>query len=137
MLARDRLRVFLRPLRFGLVGILNTAIDIAVFTLLLATTTLSPVAANTISYCVGILNSFVCNKYWTFGDIQGQRPARVQLPIFIATNLVGLAVANLALVAASHAMPIAPAKLVSVLSGMAWNYWASRTFVYRRAQERG
>jgi putative flippase GtrA len=132
MFDRNRLRISLRPLRFGLVGVINTTIDIAIFSVLLAMTSLSPVAANTLSYSAGILNSFVCNKYWTFGDIQGQLPVRVQLPVFVTTNLVGLLIANISLFAASYMVPIAVAKLVSVLCGMGWNYWASRTIVYRR-----
>src|SRR5450755_3484561 len=58
--------------RFILVGGLNTAIDIAVLTLLTwlyPTTNLAQLLAyNTLACTVAACNSFVCNKFWTFKE---------------------------------------------------------------------
>src|SRR5579875_3207698 len=57
-------------LRFGLVGCLNTVIDLLVLNCLLqlwpAQNLTKLLLFNTIAYAFGALNSFVLNKYWTF-----------------------------------------------------------------------
>ena len=56
--------------RFGLVGCLNTTIDLLVLNGLLwlwpTQNTARLLLANTLAYAFGALNSFVCNRYWTF-----------------------------------------------------------------------
>jgi putative flippase GtrA len=57
-------------MRFGMVGILNTLIDVGTLNVLLwRFPTHNPnllLAYNTCAYCLGALNSFCLNKYWTF-----------------------------------------------------------------------
>src|SRR5579859_2968437 len=58
--------------RFSLVGILNTAIDLLVFNLLLwllpTQDTRLLLLYNALAQCVAALNSFAINKFWTFGN---------------------------------------------------------------------
>ena len=53
--------------RFCVVGVLNTAIDLGLFALLTRLVGLDPLIANLISFTTGAANSFLLNKYWTFG----------------------------------------------------------------------
>jgi putative flippase GtrA len=78
--------------RFGLVGGLNTLIDLLVLNSLLwlfptASTPLL-VAYNALAYSVGAVNSFVCNKYWTFR--QREQATRGELLRFTITALLGM-----------------------------------------------
>nr|WP_052759573.1 GtrA family protein [Paenibacillus sp. DMB20] len=50
---------------FGLVGVLNTGIDVAVFSLL-TWWQLPWLAAQIAGYGCGVLNSFLMNRKWTF-----------------------------------------------------------------------
>lgn len=50
---------------FGLVGVLNTAVDLFVYWALLQLSVYY-IAANVLSYAAGMLNSYVWNKYLTF-----------------------------------------------------------------------
>lgn len=121
---------FKTAMRFGLVGILNTLLDFGVF-LLLARVVGIPVAlANTVSYSVGLANSFVCNKLWTFGSVPQRLPVGRQFIFFAALNLAGLALSTL-IVTALQSLGLTMAKLISVPVVFAWNYWTSRRFVYR------
>lgn len=52
--------------RFGLVGLLNTAITFGVFVLFYRVFRTGETFANTTGYIVGVINSFVWNKFWTF-----------------------------------------------------------------------
>ena len=55
--------------RFGIVGVLNTLIDVGLYWLL--TRHIPWFAAHliltaSVTYLIASLNSFICNKYWTF-----------------------------------------------------------------------
>jgi putative flippase GtrA len=54
-------------IRFCVVGVLNTAIDFGLFALLTRLVGLDPLIANVLSFTTGAANSFLLNKYWTFG----------------------------------------------------------------------
>jgi putative flippase GtrA len=63
-------RTLWQCVRFGLVGCLNTAIDLLMLNGLLwfwpTQHTVTLLLFNTIAYACGALNSFVFNRYWTF-----------------------------------------------------------------------
>lgn len=75
--------------RFALVGVGNTLLTLAVFNVLLAYG-LGAAAANAVGYTVGIVNSYVWNRRWTFGD-KHHLPVSRTLPRFVVVNLFGLA----------------------------------------------
>lgn len=54
-----------RFVKFGLVGVMNTAVDFAVFTLV-SLAGVHYLAAQVVSYAAGTANSYVVNKFWTF-----------------------------------------------------------------------
>ena len=56
---------FVRPLRFGVVGAINTAVGMAVI-LLGITFGLNDVSANVAGYAAGLTLSFLLNRHWTF-----------------------------------------------------------------------
>ncbi|MFP4978090.1 GtrA family protein [Paenibacillus sp. CN-4] len=84
-------------LKFNAVGLLNTLVDFAVFTLLSAAGA-GYAIAQVISYSAGTANSFILNKKVTFRDRQKADQAsfdRMQLVKFILLNLVSLGVSLL------------------------------------------
>ena len=92
--------------RFGLVGLLNTAVDLLVLNGLLAlfpTTSTPTILCYTIlAYSVGALNSFLLNKRWTF-----QRRCQTtlgEIARFAATTACGIA-GNVAFIALASVMP--------------------------------
>jgi putative flippase GtrA len=54
-------------IRFCVVGVLNTVIDMGLLALLTRLAGFDPLIANVISFTTGAANSFLLNKYWTFG----------------------------------------------------------------------
>ena len=70
----ERFRLFRQVLRFGLVGGLNTLVDVLILNSLLllfpTTSALKLLAYNSLAYSLGAVNSFFLNKYWTFGSRQ-------------------------------------------------------------------
>ncbi|MGZ3582521.1 MAG: glycosyltransferase [Ktedonobacterales bacterium] len=81
-----------RLLRFSLVGVLNTCIDVVALNLLVWLFTLrtTPVllVANAVAYALGAVNSFAFNRCWTF-DRRGASTGG-EVGRFIATTLAGM-----------------------------------------------
>jgi putative flippase GtrA len=95
--------LFSQVLRFSLVGGLNTLVDLGILNGLLwlfpTTGTPTLLAYNSLAYCLGAVNSFLLNKYWTFG--QKQRITRGELTRFTLTTLFGITWSTLILWLAS------------------------------------
>ena len=74
--------------RFGLVGCVNTTIDLLVLNCLLQLWPTQNIARlllfNTIAYACGALNSFVFNRYWTF-QRRGRPKAREGVHFLLIT----------------------------------------------------
>jgi putative flippase GtrA len=121
-----------RPGRFALVGIANTALDFAVFTLLVKGLGWSPVPANVLSYSCGLLNSFVLNRTWTF-DRNTKHGFWTQLALFTVVNLASLGLATLVVWQASPIVGPLPAKLLATAFTLVWNYTLSKAVVFRAA----
>lgn len=70
-------------LKFGLVGIVNTLITLAVIYIASSIFHVHYIAANVIGYTLGFLNSYICNKLWTF---KSKGPVRSETLRFIAVT---------------------------------------------------
>ncbi|MDK8190882.1 GtrA family protein [Paenibacillus sp. UMB7766-LJ446] len=117
--------------KFGIVGVLNTAVDGMVFTLLAAAGT-PALIAQVISYCCGVVNSYWWNGRWTFQDA-GRQGKKNEIMRFVITNLLVLALSSLILYFCNSTLgwSIVMSKILATLSGMVINYIASRYWVFR------
>lgn len=124
-----------RPARFVVVGVLNTAIDVALL-LLLTTLGLPMVLANVISTSVAFGFSFLANRSFTF---RSDGDARVQILKFACVTLFGLwvlqpiiiwAVSSLAAGLMPPAAALLIGKGVATVVSMLWNYLLYARFVF-------
>jgi len=122
----------LRAVRFGLVGVVNTLIDLILFSLLVHMAGLPVVPANMLSYGTGILNSFVMNRAWTFKHHSRGKALVKSLLVFTGINLLGLALSTLLVALFTTLMSPILAKIVSVPLVFVWNYLASRHLAFGR-----
>src|ERR1700730_10634557 len=116
-------------LKFGMIGLLNTGIDFAVFTIL----TLWDVPlliAQCISYTCGVLNSFIMNRTWTFQQ-RGQYSG--QLIKFIAVNLLTLLITYGLLLLFNRYVgwSMLFSKLIATGMSLIVNFAGSRLWVFR------
>ena len=93
-------------LRFGLVGGLNTIVDLLILNMLLllfpTSSTRMILIYSAIAYSLGAVNSFLLNKYWTFGY---RKKTTVREVIrFIVTILCGIGWSSIILWLASNAL---------------------------------
>lgn len=96
----------MRFLKFGVVGVANTLITLAVFNLLSVVLGFPAVLGNAVGWAAGFANSFVWNRRWTFADRTGVTASR---------SLVRFALASLAALLASSGIILA---LQSVVAGV-------------------
>ncbi|QOS78758.1 GtrA family protein [Paenibacillus sp. JNUCC31] len=123
--------------KFGIVGVLNTAVDAMVFTLLAAAGT-PALIAQVISYSCGVVNSYWWNGRWTFHDA-GRQGKKTEIIRFLTTNLVVLALSSLILYSCNSTLgwSVMMSKILATLSGMVINYIASRYWVFQVSSSQG
>jgi putative flippase GtrA len=96
---KNWMHVLWQVIRFGIVGGLNTAIDILllnVFLWIYPTNVTSLVLLfNSIAYVIGAVNSFLLNKYWTFKNYK--RPTLSEIARFALTTAIGVACSDVIL----------------------------------------
>ena len=76
-----------QAVRFGLVGVANTLIDFALYWILSRYVLVDEyVAAKMISYFGALINSYLMNKYWTFGASERSLWEAMRFLLIIATS---------------------------------------------------
>lgn len=116
--------------KFNLVGVANTLVDMAVY-FALRWLGLFFAPAQVISYGCGMLNSYVCNRLWTFGDRKAA--VRGQLWRFALLNGMTLLVSIGLLYEFTHALAWgdAAAKIAATVVTTAINFAGSKLWVFR------
>lgn len=121
---------FWQFVKFGLVGVMNTAVDYAAFTILLWIS-VHYLAAQCLSYAAGTVNSYFVNKYWTFGERTSQGGGR-QFVRFALLNGATLS-ASLGLLymftGRLHLHPLAGKLLVTAVT-VVLNFAGSKLWVF-------
>ncbi|MGF7397711.1 GtrA family protein [Thermoanaerobacterium thermosaccharolyticum] len=126
----NRKNGLLEFVKFNLVGIVNTLVDFAVFTVLTFFGT-HYMLSQVISYSCGVVNSFIMNKYWTFGDKSS--PHGYEVFKFIAVNAVSLAVSLSILYPLKPVVGVLSAKIIATLFSMMINFVGSKLWVFKKA----
>ena len=130
--------VALKALSFGVVGLVNSAIDFAVFSFAYYYLELPIVAANTLAWVVAVTGSYVMNSTITFAAESGRKLGLKRYFGFALSQVAGF-LANTAtvwcLVELVH-IPAWAAKVVAIAVSFAVNFSLSH-FVVFRAQRRG
>lgn len=121
-----------RFIKFNAVGIVNSLVDWLIYTLL-SGLGLAIAPAQTISYCAGMLNSWLMNSRWTFKDKNGS-PKRIIG--FVIVNLVslGVSIGVLYLLKNFWGLEGGLAKLISLPFSVGINFLGNRLFVFKNKQ---
>lgn len=125
--------------RFIAVGAVGTVLDFSLLTML-KLAGLPTLLANSLSFTAGLLNNFTWNRLWTFND--GARTDwRKQFAQFSLVSLFGLALNNLIVLSLEGFLGnllgkpewgYLPAKVIATGVVVFWNYFANRTWTFRK-----
>jgi putative flippase GtrA len=122
--------IFRELLRFIGVGLLNSALDFAVFTLCVRGLELSLVAANFCAWGVAVSFSYFLNGRWTFSRSWPELLRLWPYVRFVVGNALSFVIATLALVVLARHMPVLPAKAVSLAIGFVVNFLVAKYLAF-------
>jgi putative flippase GtrA len=97
LMVADRIPSIFEFSKFSVVGVLNSGVDFGVLNSLILITGLASggafLAFKSISVMLGVINSYLWNKYWTFQtDVSESGAARRELIAFMLVTLAAVAV---------------------------------------------
>lgn len=126
-----------RLFRFGLVGLSGVVVDMGVLYLLSDVGGLGLTRSKIIAAELAIINNFLWNDFWTFGDISRRQPGnRQRLKRLLKFNIICLAglVLNVLLLNLIYNF-VVPNKYVANLIAIAavtlWNFWVNLKLSWR------
>lgn len=120
-----------KVLRFGVVGIANSAIDLAVFSLVLSAG-VHALAANAAGWAVAVLFSYVANSRWSFERDRTLGDARAALRFFALGALISLGVSSGAIAALAGVIGAFAAKLAGLVAAAVLSFLAARWAIESR-----
>jgi putative flippase GtrA len=124
----------LKAASFGMIGVVNTAIDAGVFFLALATLTSSLVAANVLAWLVAVSCSYVMNSFITFARESGRKLRWRDYGGFVASGIAGMIANTATLVIMAQFLPVWAAKGCAILVSFLVNFSLSHFVVFRKRE---
>ena len=121
----------LQAARYGVVGVLNTGIDVALFFALINYANLEPVVATVISYSVAAANSFTINRLWTFSGRSTSGSTLREAGMFAGVTLLGVAVQALTLAVVEPLAGVIAAKACATLTAFAATFWLNKRVTFK------
>jgi putative flippase GtrA len=144
----------LKAVSFALIGVVNTAVDAAVFFLAFwfltewqpasgavawladvchcgTPATLALIVANTFSWFVAVSGSYVLNSTITFAAESGRRLRLMAYGMFVLSGMVGYLANTTVLVVAAQFLPVWLAKACAILASFVVNFSMSHFVVFR------
>jgi putative flippase GtrA len=116
-------------LRFGLVGVANTATSYLVIRLLAPA--LGVAAASAIGYAAGVMQSFLLNRFWTFSSTRSEGRLSGEVLRFLAVNLACGGLFTLINSLAEPHIGLLPATLAGVAMVTPLGFILNRFIVFR------
>lgn len=130
-----RRAVALKAMSFAMVGVVNAAVDLCVFSLAYYVFELPIVPSNVMAWCVAVSGSYVMNSLTTFAHESGGRLRLHAYLNFAASQAAGLCANTATVFAASYFMPVLMGKLIAIGASFAVNFSLSHFVVFRRRQQ--
>ena len=137
----EHLRKHAQKIRFGIVGLANTALDFAILFILVALG-LDKIPANYVSTGISFVFSFFVNKKFTFKSKGGN--VKKQFVYFIAITIVGLWIIQPIIIAGvsnllessglAAAVILFIAKIIATVASLIWNYLFYSRLVFKEAK---
>jgi putative flippase GtrA len=122
---------WLQLVRFGLVGSIGFAVNLAVYALCVHFLGLDYHVAAVAAWLVAVMNNFILNRHWTFDASDGR--VHFQAMRFLAVSLVAFGFSLLLLTVFVEAAGIAkvPAQALAVAASMPLNFLGNKLWSFR------
>ncbi|MBX3567584.1 MAG: GtrA family protein [Rhizobiaceae bacterium] len=114
-----------KMLRFGLVGVANSLIDLAVFSVLIWAQ-VAPLPANVAGWALAIAFSYLVNSRWSFERSAQVGEARSAVRFIVLGAAITLGVSSGAIIFLAPHIGVLPAKVVGLIAAAVLNFVAAR-----------
>jgi putative flippase GtrA len=121
----------IKLLSFASIGVMNTVIDVLIFTAAYQLLELPLIASNVSSWFVAVSFSFTMNTKLTFGRETGGIFRIKDFVRFAGSGILAMIVATTTLVIVSHYSNVFAAKFLSILGSFAVNFSISHFVIFR------
>ncbi len=133
---RYQFRVFAAELtKFGLIGLINTALDFGIFNLLHFALDVGPLSSKCVSTVIAATSSYFMNRHWTFRQ-RARSGMRREYTLFFLLNLVGLIIALVCIGLTKYGfgkdsiVAINAANVAGLVIGTVFRFWSYRRWVF-------
>jgi putative flippase GtrA len=123
--------VSLKAVSFGMVGVVNTFVDLGVFLIAYGEFGVPLIPANVLSWLVAVTGSYAMNTYITFAAESGGKLRWRDYGTFVVSGVAGVIANTTALVVASYFVPVVIAKFIAILASFVVNFLLSHFVVFR------
>jgi putative flippase GtrA len=135
-------RISPQMIKFGMIGVANTAVDFALFHLLANEVGLPFYIANVFSTASALTMSFILNAKFAFDS----RVTRRNAVLFVSVTLAGLWVLqpliialvrpllDMTLATPMSELTLLAAKAVATVASLTWNYFLYKNVVFKKQQ---
>lgn len=120
-----------KALRFGVIGLANTAIDFSVFAAAVAAG-VTPLIANLAAWFVAITFSYLANSRWAFDRAPSVSETRSALRFGLLGAMVTLGVSTGIIAAVGGIIGAFPAKIIALAISVVLNFLAARWSIENR-----
>lgn len=117
--------------RFGTVGLLNTAVDLSIWSALTYFGKVDYVTANVISYSCAAVNSFIFNRTWTFSKRKRDRSMFLQAGMFALVTALGIATSSAVIFVFSPVIGGLLSKVMSIAIVFSATFVLNKRFTFR------
>lgn len=131
--------------KFGIIGAINTAVDIVILNLLLAQA-VGPLKSKIVSTVIATTLSYAMNRRWTFASRQRGK-VHQEYVLFFGLNAIGWVIQMAPIGFAKYGLGFSEqslelsdwiafnlANLIGTFFGMLFRFWSYRTFVFKKPQ---
>jgi putative flippase GtrA len=123
--------VGIKLLSFAVVGVVNSLVDLGVFSLAYFYFEAPLVFSNVVAWSCAVTGSYVLNSFTTFARESGRALGFTVYVRFIASQVAGLLVNTATIVVASYVMPVLIGKLLAIFASFLVNFSLSHFVVFR------
>ncbi|MGE5302298.1 MAG: GtrA family protein [Alphaproteobacteria bacterium] len=119
-----------KAVSFALIGVVNTLVDFAVFSIAWGLVELSPLLSNLLAWFIAASGSYLMNCLITFAEESGGKIGLRTYLGFLASGVAGLIAGTAVLLIAATLAPVLLAKLVAMVASFALNFLLSHFLIF-------
>ena len=118
---------------FAVVGLVNNALDLAIFAFAYYHLEFSIVSANVVSWILTASGSYVMNTLTTFADESGRQLRAKAYFMFLISLFAGFLANTATVFVASYFMPVLAGKVLAIGASFLVNFSLSHFVVFRKS----